>query len=82
MVRLFSDLLPGSVYVPMVVRRYRDAAEVLRQKVGEVPQPERTALLQEFRLFLQSQIDWIDSQLAVAQVPRGSPRRPKLRQKL
>ena len=82
MVRLFSDLLPGSVYVPMVVRRYRDAADVLRQKVGEVPQPERTALLQEFRLFLQSQIDWIDSQLAVAQVPRGSPRRPKLRQKL
>jgi DNA-binding PadR family transcriptional regulator len=82
MVRLFADLLPGSVYVPMVVRRYKDAAEILRQKAGEVPQPERTALLQEFRLFLQSQIDWIDSQLRVSPVQRESSKVAKLRQKL
>jgi DNA-binding PadR family transcriptional regulator len=82
MVRLFSDLLPGSVYVPMVVRRYRDAAEVLRQKVGEVPQPERTALLREFRLHLQSQIDWIDSEISMVQVSRRQSRKSKPRQRL
>jgi len=82
MVRLFSDLLPGSVYVPMVVRRYRDAAEVLRQKVSEVPQPERTALLQEFRLFLESQIGWIDSQLVGMQAHHRRSKRRKVKQKV
>jgi len=80
--RLFSDLLPGSVYVPMVVRRYRDAAEILRQKVGEVPQPDRTALLEELRLFLKSQIDWIDSQLDARQTPPKLRKKPKPGRKL
>ena len=82
MVRLFSDLLPGRVYVPMVVRRYRDAAEILRQKVDEVPEPEKTALLQELRLFLKSQIDWIDSQLGAYPGNRESSKGPKPRRKL
>jgi len=82
MVRLFSDLLPGRVYVPMVVRRYRDAAEILRQKVDEVPEPEKTALLQELRLFLKSQIDWIDSQLGAYPGHRESSKGPKPRRKL
>ena len=63
--RLFSDLLPGSVYVPVMVRRLRDGADVFKQKVGEVPEEERTPLLRELRLVLESQLDWIDSQLAL-----------------
>jgi DNA-binding PadR family transcriptional regulator len=79
MVRLFSDLMPGSVYVPMVVRRYRDGAEVLKQKIREVPEPERTALLQELRVLLESQINWIDSELGHDQLPRRPKGRPKPR---
>ena len=62
--RLFSDLLPGSVFVPMIVRRFRDGADVLRQKVSEVPFEEREPLLRELRLALESQIDWVDSELS------------------
>jgi DNA-binding PadR family transcriptional regulator len=77
MVRLFSDLMPGSVYVPMVVRRFRDGAEVLRQKLAEVPDPDRTSLLQELRLLMNSQIEWIDSQARPLKSDHGSPGKPK-----
>jgi DNA-binding PadR family transcriptional regulator len=63
MSRLFSDLLPGAVFVPMMVRRYRDGAETIRQKFNEVPEPDRETLLRELRLLMESQIQWIDSEL-------------------
>ena len=62
--RLFADLLPGSIYVPMVVRRYRDGSNTFREKVEEIPQPERDDMLKELKLFMEGQIQWIDSQLA------------------
>jgi DNA-binding PadR family transcriptional regulator len=66
MARLFSELLPGSVFVPMMVRRFRDGAEALRLKASEIPVEERDLLLRELRFVLASQIDWIDSQLSSA----------------
>ena len=62
--RLFSDLVPGRVFVPMIVNRYREGSEVFRQKVGEIPQPDRDLILRDLRLILESQTQWIDSQLA------------------
>jgi DNA-binding PadR family transcriptional regulator len=82
MVRLFSDLMPGSAYVPMVVRRFRDGAEVLRQKIREVPQPERTALLKELRVLIESQLNWVDSELGLTQVSHGTHGRLEPRKKL
>jgi len=64
--RLFSDLLPASVFVPVMVRRIRDGAEVLKEKVAEVPGDERASLLKELRAVLGSQLDWVDSQLALS----------------
>ena len=63
MARLFADLLPGPVFANMVVRRFRDNTETFREKLAEVPEPERTALLQEMRLLIEGQARWIDSQL-------------------
>ena len=63
MSRLFSELLPGQVFVPMMVRRYRDGTEVFRQKASELPESERTPLLKELRLAMESQLAWIDRQL-------------------
>jgi len=74
MMRLFSELLPGIVYVPMVVRRYTEGAEVLRRKMAEVPHDERKQLLKELRLVAESQIIWIDKELAeVRRRARGGP---------
>ncbi len=64
MMRLFSDLLPGTVFAAMIVNRYREGADVFRQKVSEIPQPERNLLLKELRRLLEGHLEWIDSQLA------------------
>jgi len=63
MSRLFSDLLPGSVFVPLMIRRIRDGAEVLKLKASEIPPGERIPILRELRTVLEPQIEWIDSQL-------------------
>lgn len=75
MTRLFSELLPGSVLVPMMVRRFREEVDVLREKATEIPAQERETLLRELRLVLASQIDWIDSQLPPARAERTEPKR-------
>jgi len=62
--RLLADLLPADVFVQMMVRRFREGGEAFRQKLAEIPQAERTRLLQELRLVFASQLDWVDSQLA------------------
>jgi DNA-binding PadR family transcriptional regulator len=64
MARLFSDLLPGEVMVRMMVNRYRDGAGVFREKLSQIPQPEKDSLLKELRLVMESQLAWIDSELA------------------
>jgi DNA-binding PadR family transcriptional regulator len=74
MARLFADLLPGELFAQMVVRRMRDNADNFRQKLSEVPEPARTALLTELRFLTESQAQWIESQLAKPNVPRRNPR--------
>ena len=69
--RLFSDLLPGDVFVAVTLRRLRYGTQHLRQKFAEVPYSERGPLLQELRLVAASLLDWIDSALA-------APRKVKL----
>ena len=64
--KLFSDILPGSVIVPAMLRRIKDGSEFFRLKLAEMPEDERTPLLKELRLILASNVDWIDSQLGAA----------------
>ena len=80
--RLFSDLLPATIFVPWVISRYRDGTGTLRQKMKEIPQPERNAILKELRFILQSQVEWIDSQLEVGTRPERAPKRAKPTTKL
>jgi len=69
MSRLFSELLPGALFFPMMMRRYRDNADVFREKISEVPEAQRWPLLRELRLLTESQMAWIDSQLDGEQGP-------------
>lgn len=71
MIQLFSELLPGTVFVPMMVKRWREGMDVFRLKVAEMPEEQRTPVLEELRLVLKSQLDWVDSTLASG--VRGSP---------
>ncbi len=75
--RLFAELLPGSVFVPMMLRRIKDGGEVFKQKVAELPEEERTPMLRELRLALGNQLEWIDSQLSEAGPAQRSPKGPK-----
>lgn len=78
--RLFSDILPPTVYVPLVVNRYKEGAQQLRERMSEIPLPERVAYLKELRLFMETQIGWIDSQLQLQRaVLHGAPPRPRRR---
>lgn len=61
--RLFSDLLPPSVFVPLMLSRYKEGIEFFKQKLSEVPRPERDSYLKELALFAESQLEWVRSQL-------------------
>ncbi len=75
--RLFSDILPPTVFVPLVLNRYREGAQQLREKLSEIPLPERVAYLKELRLFMETQIGWVDSQLPMQRAAvRGIGPRP------
>ncbi|MDG6950597.1 MAG: PadR family transcriptional regulator [Nitrososphaerota archaeon] len=78
--RLFSDILPPAVYVPLVINRYREGAIQLREKLSETPAQEREAYLKELRLFMETQMGWIDSQLQpLRAAARGPSQRPHSR---
>lgn len=62
--RLFSDLLPGDVFMAMMIRRFRDTSEFMREKMTQVPAKERVPILRDLRQILGSQLDWIDGELA------------------
>ena len=78
--QLFSDILPPPVFVPLVLNRYREGAQQLREKLSELPLPEREAYLKELRLFMEIQIRWVDSQLPTHRTTaRGAGSRPRRR---
>lgn len=62
--RLFSDLIPASSFVPTMVTRFREGMELFRKKISEIPEPEKDLYMKDLRLHLDSQIQWIDSQLS------------------
>ena len=62
--RLFSDLLPGDVFMTMMARRFRDGAVFIWQKVDEIATEKRVPILLDLRRSLAAQLDWIDSELA------------------
>ena len=73
---LFSDIIPGRIYVPMMVKRMREGMEVFRSKVREMPEPDKEATLKELRLVMESQTGWIDSELARSRKPTRRARHP------
>jgi len=72
MARLFSDLLPSEIFMPMIVRRIRESTEFIMQKVSETPTETRVRILRELRSILESQLAWVDRELASPAKGRGS----------
>jgi len=65
MMRFFVDVLPATAFASMVVTRGRDMLDIFREKIVQVPEPDRDALLKEMRVIMENQISWIDSTLQV-----------------
>jgi hypothetical protein len=63
MIRLFADMLPAEVWASAFVNRGREIFDVFQEKIAQIPQPQREAMLRESRMMLDANISWIDSQL-------------------
>ena len=63
MIRLFADLLPADVWASAFVNRGREIFDVFQEKISQIPQPQREAMLRESRMMFDANIAWIDSQL-------------------
>jgi DNA-binding PadR family transcriptional regulator len=63
MIRLFADLLPAEVWASAFVNRGREIFDVFQEKISQIPQPQREAMLKETRMMLDANILWVDSQL-------------------
>lgn len=63
MIRLFADLLPAEVWASAFVNRGREIFDVFQEKISQIPQPQRNAMLREARMMLDGNISWVDSQL-------------------
>ena len=63
MIRLFADLLPPEVWASAFVNRGREIFDVFQEKISQIPQPQREAMLREARLMFDANISWVDSQL-------------------
>jgi DNA-binding PadR family transcriptional regulator len=71
--RLFSDVLPPSVMVPAMVSRYKDGIELFRKMISQIPRPERDAYLRDVKLFMESQVQWIELQMDAQDLPGQRP---------
>ncbi len=65
MMRFFVDVLPATAFATMVLRRGREMVDIFREKIAEVPQPERDAILKEMRVVFENQLSWINSVLVL-----------------
>jgi DNA-binding PadR family transcriptional regulator len=61
--RLFSDLVPASVFVPAMINRYKEGLEHFKEKIDEIPRPERDAYIGEMKVLLEAQLDWVDQRV-------------------
>jgi DNA-binding PadR family transcriptional regulator len=72
--RLFSDILPGELFVRFVIRRMREGEGIFREKLNELPGAERTAVLRELRDILGGQLVWVEG--ALSNEARREPKPP------
>jgi DNA-binding PadR family transcriptional regulator len=63
MIRLFADLLPAEAWASAFVNRGREIFDVFQEKISQIPQPQRQAMLREARMMLEANTSWVDSQL-------------------
>jgi DNA-binding PadR family transcriptional regulator len=63
MIRLFADLLPAEVWASAFVRRGREIFDVFQERISQIPQPQREAMLNEAKMMLEANMSWVDSQL-------------------
>ena len=76
MMRFFVDVLPATAFATMVVRRGREMGDILREKIAEVPQPERDGILKEMRVVFENQLSWINDLLNTkARMPPSKKKR-------
>jgi DNA-binding PadR family transcriptional regulator len=68
-IKLFVDLVPPPAFASMVVTRGRELLDIFREKILEVPEPEREAMLKEMRVIMENQVSWIDSALQIKARP-------------
>lgn len=64
MMRLVVDLLPPAALVQILLGRAREGVEILRSKVMDLPDPERTAALKELVLLSEAQLEWAKGNVA------------------
>ena len=50
MIRLFADLLPAEVWASAFMNRGREIFDVFQEKISQIPQPQRDAMLREARI--------------------------------
>ena len=62
--RLYADLIPSAILLPLMIRRERESVEVLRRKLPEVPREDRNRLLRELQLIYSNQLEWLTHNLA------------------
>ncbi len=61
--RLVSDLIPRETLVQVLLARAREGSEFMRSKIGELPEPQRTAALKELVTISENLLDWARSDL-------------------
>ena len=61
--RLFSDLLPGELFVRFILKRFVEGNSTLREKLVELPDEERAAVLLELKELVDAQSLWVGKQL-------------------
>ena len=71
MIRLFADLLPADVWATAFVNRGREIFDVFKEKISQIPQPQREATLREAQMMLDANISWVESQLRKKRVTVG-----------
>jgi DNA-binding PadR family transcriptional regulator len=63
MIRLFADLLPAEAWASAFVHRGREIFDVFQERISQIPQPQREAMLKEAKMMLEANVSWVNSQL-------------------
>ncbi|MGI0078932.1 MAG: PadR family transcriptional regulator [Nitrososphaerales archaeon] len=64
MMSLCVDIMPATPLMSMFVKRSHEMSEIMREKITEIPQPERDPILKEMRVVAENLQSWINLQLS------------------